>query len=86
VSGAAGALLALVRCYQRVASPLLGARCRFLPSCSDYAAMAVEEWGAVRGAWLATRRVLRCHPLHPAGLDLPPRRIAAGLTGKPAAR
>jgi hypothetical protein len=87
VSGAAGALLALIRGYQRVGSPLLGARCRFLPSCSEYAAMAVEEWGVARGVWLVARRLVRCHPLHPGGLDLPPRRIeAVEFAGKPAVR
>ena len=74
----ATALLALVRAYQRVVSPALGARCRFLPSCSEYAAMAIEEWGAARGGWLAARRVARCHPLHPGGLDLPPARHGVG--------
>ncbi len=83
MSPIAEVLAGLVRAYQRGVSPLLRPRCRFLPSCSEYAVMAIEEWGAARGAWLALRRVLRCHPLHPAGLDLPPRRLdGAELTGE----
>jgi len=67
-------LIGLVRLYQRAVSPLLGSHCRFLPSCSEYAIIALSEWGVLRGGWLAVRRLARCHPLHEAGLDLPPRR------------
>jgi putative membrane protein insertion efficiency factor len=59
----------LIRAYQRLISPLLGPRCRFYPSCSHYALEAVERHGALRGAWLAARRILRCHPFHPGGFD-----------------
>jgi putative membrane protein insertion efficiency factor len=62
-------LIALVRAYQYVARPLLGANCRFYPSCSDYAREAIERHGAVRGVWLAVRRIARCHPYHPGGYD-----------------
>jgi uncharacterized protein len=62
-------LLALIRGYQYLLRPLLGANCRFYPSCSDYAREAVEKHGAGKGAWLALRRVLRCHPYHPGGYD-----------------
>ena len=62
-------LLALVRGYQRFLSPMLPPRCRFLPTCSQYAAEAVERHGAARGSWLALRRVARCHPFHPGGHD-----------------
>ena len=62
-------LLALIRGYQYLLRPLLGANCRFYPSCSDYAREAVEKHGALRGAWLALRRILRCHPYHPGGYD-----------------
>lgn len=72
-------LIALVRLYQRTLSPLLGSHCRFLPSCSEYAAMALAEWGALRGSWLAMRRLARCHPFTPAGLDLPPARHAPSV-------
>ena len=61
-------LLALIRGYQYAFRPLLGANCRFYPSCSDYAREAVERHGALKGSWLALRRVLRCHPYHPGRL------------------
>lgn len=59
----------LVRGYQYAIRPLLGQNCRFYPSCSDYAREAIERHGAVKGAWLALRRVARCHPYHPGGYD-----------------
>jgi putative membrane protein insertion efficiency factor len=63
------ALLALIRGYQYLVRPLLGSNCRFYPSCSDYAREAVEKHGALKGSWLALRRILRCHPYHPGGYD-----------------
>jgi putative membrane protein insertion efficiency factor len=62
-------LLALIRAYQYLLRPLLGANCRFYPSCSEYAREAVEKHGALRGLWLALRRISRCHPYHPGGFD-----------------
>ena len=62
-------LLALLRGYQYAVRPMLGANCRFAPSCSDYARDAIEKHGALKGGWLALRRVLRCHPYHPGGYD-----------------
>jgi putative membrane protein insertion efficiency factor len=62
-------LLALIRAYQYALRPLLGANCRFYPSCSDYAREALEKHGALKGSWLALRRILRCHPYHPGGYD-----------------
>ena len=59
----------LVRGYQLFISPMLGPRCRFHPTCSQYAIEALQTHGAVKGGWLALRRVLRCHPLHPGGHD-----------------
>ncbi|HET7922777.1 MAG TPA: membrane protein insertion efficiency factor YidD [Gammaproteobacteria bacterium] len=62
-------LIALIRAYQLVISPLLGPRCRFYPSCSAYAIEAIAQHGALRGGWLSLKRLLRCHPLHPGGVD-----------------
>jgi len=63
------ALIALIRVYQRLLSPLLGPRCRFYPSCSEYAAQALREHGILHGGGLALCRLCRCHPLNPGGLD-----------------
>jgi putative membrane protein insertion efficiency factor len=65
-------LLGLVRFYSRAISPALPARCRFYPTCSAYAAEAIERHGAGRGTWLALRRLLKCAPWHPGGVDLVP--------------
>ncbi len=65
-------LTGAIRFYRAAVSPLLGANCRFVPSCSEYALTSIESWGAVRGSWLAARRLLRCHPFHEGGFDLPP--------------
>lgn len=59
----------LIRCYRFALSPLLGANCRFYPSCSEYALEALERHGGARGTWLAARRLCRCHPWHPGGFD-----------------
>ena len=62
-------LLALITVYRYALSPFLGQRCRFHPSCSSYAAEALTKYGALRGSWLAAKRVCRCHPFHPGGHD-----------------
>jgi putative membrane protein insertion efficiency factor len=63
------ALLLMLRGYQYAIRPLLGANCRFYPSCSDYAREAIARHGAAKGCWMAMRRVVRCHPYHPGGYD-----------------
>ena len=62
-------LKSLIIAYRRLLSPLLGPHCRYYPSCSAYALEAVETHGAVRGGWLAVKRVARCHPWHAGGVD-----------------
>ena len=62
-------LVLLVRAYRRLVSPLLPSSCRFYPSCSAYAEAALRRHGAARGSWLAARRLARCHPFHPGGID-----------------
>jgi hypothetical protein len=67
------ALLAVVRGYQVLLSPIVGGACRFEPSCSQYMTEAIERHGAGRGAWLGLRRLARCHPLGSHGYDpVPP--------------
>ncbi|HXL54149.1 MAG TPA: membrane protein insertion efficiency factor YidD [Gemmatimonadales bacterium] len=70
----ARALITLLRTYRLVLAPGLPATCRFAPSCSAFAIGAIEEHGAVRGTWLAARRVARCHPWHDGGYDPVPAR------------
>lgn len=62
-------ILMLIRGYQLLLSPVLGNNCRFYPTCSQYAAQAVCEHGALHGSGLALRRICKCHPWHPGGVD-----------------
>ena len=62
-------LLGLIGFYRQWISPLLGPRCRFIPSCSAYGLEAIERHGVWRGGWLTLRRLLRCHPFTPCGCD-----------------
>lgn len=71
------AAIFLIRLYQWTLSPLLGPACRFYPSCSRYAIEAIRRFGVVRGAWLTLKRLGRCHPWHPGGLDPVPLRAPA---------
>jgi len=61
--------IGLIRVYQLVWSPMRPPTCRFYPSCSAYALTAIQRFGIVRGSWLAARRLLRCHPWNPGGVD-----------------
>jgi len=58
-----------IRLYQLVLSPFLGGHCRFVPSCSEYTREAVEKYGAIKGAFLGGKRLLKCHPFHAGGVD-----------------
>lgn len=62
-------LLALIRFYRLAISPMLGRRCRFFPSCSEYTAEAIEKYGVLRGLRLGLSRLFRCHPWNPGGFD-----------------
>lgn len=62
-------LLGIIQFYRIFLSPLKPPTCRFVPTCSQYAFTAIEKYGAVRGTYLALRRILRCHPFHPGGYD-----------------
>jgi putative membrane protein insertion efficiency factor len=69
-----GPVCVLIRGYRLLISPVLGPRCRHLPTCSDYALQALEEHGAVAGVWLALKRICRCHPWGTSGYDPVPDR------------
>lgn len=62
-------LVFLVKCYRKYISPLKRPCCRFYPTCSQYALEALEKYGALKGSWLALRRILKCHPWHEGGID-----------------
>lgn len=62
-------LLGIIKLYQYIISPLLGPRCRFYPTCSEYAELSIKRFGVMRGMWLSLRRVGKCHPWHPGGHD-----------------
>jgi hypothetical protein len=59
----------LIRIYQKMVSPLFPPSCRFTPTCSSYAITSIERYGAMRGGWMAIRRISRCHPWNPGGFD-----------------
>jgi putative membrane protein insertion efficiency factor len=62
-------MLFVIRAYRYLLSPWWGNQCRFDPTCSEYAMQAIEEHGALRGSWLALRRLTKCHPWHRGGFD-----------------
>lgn len=68
----------LIRVYQATLGYVVGGHCRFYPSCSEYGREAIERHGCVRGGWLTLKRMCKCHPLHPGGVDLVP-----GATDRP---
>lgn len=78
-------LIGFVRAYQLLISPMLGPTCRYYPSCSAYAVQALQVHGAIKGTWLAGRRLLRCHPWSPGGVDHVPPRTLRGHRHSPEA-
>lgn len=74
LSGTQRGLLALLTVYKGLFSPLFAGSCRFVPSCSEYARDAIVEHGALKGCWLAARRLARCHPAGSSGFDPVPQR------------
>lgn len=82
----AALFIALIRGYQLFVSPALPSSCRYLPTCSEYARQAIADHGAVKGGFLAARRVLRCHPWGGAGLDPVPERGPEAASKAPAER
>jgi len=82
-SAGARLLMALIGGYRRYVSPLFGPHCRFAPSCSAYALEAVRVHGALRGSWLAVRRIGRCHPFNPGGFDPVPPATRSGRLARP---
>ncbi|MFM7543725.1 MAG: membrane protein insertion efficiency factor YidD [Ignavibacteria bacterium] len=62
-------LILILRFYRLAISPYLGNNCRFHPTCSVYAMQAIEKYGALKGSWLAIKRIAKCHPGHPGGID-----------------
>ena len=65
-------LISCIKFYQYFISALLGPRCRFYPTCSNYTVEAIETHGAIKGLFLASKRITKCHPLHPGGVDMVP--------------
>lgn len=61
--------LLLIKFYRVFLSPLKPPSCRYIPTCSEYALIAIEKYGAMKGVWMAVKRVLRCHPFHKGGYD-----------------
>jgi putative membrane protein insertion efficiency factor len=62
-------VLGLIVMYQRLISPVLGPSCRYVPTCSEYTRQAIERYGVIRGTWMGTKRIARCHPFHRGGYD-----------------
>lgn len=65
-------LIGLIKFYQKAISPFKPPSCRFLPTCSSYSLEAIRRFGAIKGGYLSAKRILKCHPLHPGGIDLVP--------------
>jgi putative membrane protein insertion efficiency factor len=75
-------VVAMVCGYRVVLAPLLVGHCKFVPTCSEYMIQAVHEWGPLRGVWIGLKRLTRCHPWGPGGIDPVSRRQGDGLNSK----
>jgi putative membrane protein insertion efficiency factor len=62
----------LIKFYQKAISPLFPSSCRFYPSCSEYTKQAIQKYGSLKGSWLGLKRISKCHPFHPGGIDQVP--------------
>ncbi|MBN8250772.1 membrane protein insertion efficiency factor YidD [Priestia flexa] len=62
-------MLSIIKVYQKVISPLTPPTCRFYPTCSHYGVEAIKRFGAFKGGWLTIKRISKCHPFHPGGMD-----------------
>jgi uncharacterized protein len=65
-------MIGIIRFYQIVISPLKPPTCRFYPTCSHYGLEAINRFGPIKGGWLTIKRIVKCHPLHPGGIDMVP--------------
>ena len=75
-------VMGMLKLYQLTISPLLGPCCRFYPSCSNYMIGAIETHGVCRGIWLGVKRLLKCHPLHPGGVDPVPAAVQTRIDAR----
>lgn len=75
-------LIALIKVYRFTLSPFIGQHCRFTPTCSQYATEAIEQHGAIKGSWMAAKRLSKCHPFHTGGWDPVPENMSAGCVSK----
>ena len=73
-------LMFIIKIYQKVISPLTPPSCRFYPTCSHYGIEAIEKHGALKGSWLAIRRISKCHPFHEGGFDPVPEKESKKIT------
>ncbi|MCH1625425.1 membrane protein insertion efficiency factor YidD [Fredinandcohnia quinoae] len=69
--------IGIIRFYQKFISPLKPPTCRFYPTCSHYGLEAIKRFGAIKGGWLTIKRISKCHPLHPGGIDFVPEKNEA---------
>ncbi|MDY0396460.1 membrane protein insertion efficiency factor YidD [Virgibacillus halophilus] len=74
-------LIGIIRFYQKFISPVKPPSCRFYPTCSQYGMEAVKRFGALKGGYLAIKRILKCHPFHPGGVDLVPEKRKTSQEG-----